>query len=87
MGRVAGVLGNKKDIVVPVMGGERGNPVAIGRAYREELLGLEGDRGARLVVQKYKDKVVEVEVDDAGIFVDVDTGEEYRAALGGGASH
>ena len=81
MGIVAGALDRDAAIVVPVMDGRRGHPVAFGSAYREELLHLEGDRGARSIVGKYRDRVIEVEVDDPGVFVDVDTPEAYRAAL------
>ena len=83
MGTVAGMLGYEKAIAVPVIAQRWGNPVGIGGAYREELLGLEGDRGARSVVRKNLAHVIEVEVRDLGIFVDVDTEEAYRAALAG----
>jgi molybdenum cofactor cytidylyltransferase len=68
-------------IAVPTFEGRRGNPVVIGREYREELLQLEGDQGARPLVQKHAQRVVEVPVDDPGIHVDVDTPQAYSAAL------
>jgi molybdenum cofactor cytidylyltransferase len=81
MESVAKALDGEETISVPVMDGRRGNPVAIGAAHREELLGLEGDRGARSILQRHADRVVEVTVDDEGIFVDMDTREAYRKAL------
>lgn len=84
MGKVVSVLGYERAIVVPVIGQRWGNPVAIGGAYRQELLALAGDRGARSVVRKNLAYVIELEVRDLGIFVDVDTEEAYRAALDGG---
>jgi len=68
-------------IVVPTVSGQRGNPVVFSNCYREELLHLEGDRGAKSLFQKHASRVVEVEVEDQGIFVDVDTPEAYQKAV------
>ena len=78
--KVAEALTSRKAIAVPVSTGRRGHPVAIGSAYRNALLALTGDRGARPVLAKNAANVVEVPVEDEGIFVDVDTQESYRAA-------
>ena len=78
--KVAETLKSREAIVVPVSDGRRGHPVAIGSAYRDALLALTGDRGARPVLAKNAANVVEVPVKDEGIFVDVDTQESYRAA-------
>ncbi|RMH95188.1 MAG: nucleotidyltransferase family protein, partial [Calditrichaeota bacterium] len=66
-------------IVVPVHGGRRGNPVVFSPEYREALLGISGDRGAKAILRAHPRAVVEVEVDDPGIFIDVDTPEDYHA--------
>ena len=79
--KVAETLKSSETIVVPVSNGRRGHPVAIGSAYRDALLALTGDRGARPVLAKNAANVVEVPVEDEGIFVDVDTQEAYSAAL------
>ena len=78
--KVAEALKSSETIAVPVRDGRRGHPVAIGSAYRAALLALTGDRGARPVLIKNAANVVEVPVEDEGIFVDVDTRESYRAA-------
>ena len=78
--KVVEALKSREAIAVPVSNGQRGHPVAIGSAYRDALLALTGDRGARAVLAKNAANVVEVPVEDEGIFVDVDTPESYRAA-------
>ena len=78
--KVAEALKNREAIAVPVRAGRRGHPVAIGSTYRDDLLALTGDRGARPVLAKNAANVVEVAVEDEGIFVDVDTLESYRTA-------
>ena len=74
-------MGAAGAIALPTLQGRRGNPVVFAGAYRAELLRLEGDRGAKPLVQKYADKVIEVGVEDAGILVDVDTPEVYRSVV------
>ena len=78
--QVAEALKSREAIAVPVCAGRRGHPVAIGSVHRDALLALTGDRGARPVLAKNAASVVEVPVEDEGIFVDVDTQESYRAA-------
>jgi molybdenum cofactor cytidylyltransferase len=50
----------------------RGHPVAFSARLREELLALHGDEGARSVIQRHRDHVRLVEVDDPGIARDID---------------
>ena len=78
--KVAEALKSSETIAVPVSNGRRGHPVAIGSAYRDALLALTGDQGARPILAKNAAKVVEIPVEDEGIFVDVDTQESYRTA-------
>jgi len=58
-------------IVAPVHAGRRGNPVGFGRVHLDALLALEGDQGARRLLQTCT--VTEVAVRDRGIFLDIDT--------------
>ena len=62
-------------IVVPSVDGKRGNPVVWSRRFFHELMGLEGDVGARHVIGRYPEAVAEVPVADKAVFVDVDTPE------------
>lgn len=58
----------------------RGHPVGFAKALRDELLALDGDEGARSVIQRHKDRVVSIPVDDRGIVVDIDTPDDLDAA-------
>lgn len=64
-------LAGGADIAAPVADGRRGNPVGFGAAHLPALLALNGDEGARRIVRGAT--VVEVTVDDPGIFRDIDT--------------
>ena len=65
--------------VVPTMLGERGNPVLIGRALFGAVAALQGDVGARRLIDAAGAHVVEVPVDDPGIHRDIDTPDALAA--------
>lgn len=66
-------------IVVPVHNGERGHPVGFGAVWRERLLQLGGDEGAREILKRHPAAVREVPVTDANIHRDVDVPEDVTA--------
>lgn len=67
------------DIAVPVHRQRRGNPVAFSRTYRDALLQLQGDRGARHLLATAV--VTEVAVEDTGIFLDIDLPADLHNTL------
>lgn len=64
------------DIAVLVYQGQRGHPVGFSRRHLPELLGLEGDQGARSLLSRFS--VTEVVVDDPGILLDIDTATDLE---------
>lgn len=58
--------------------GRRGHPVAFSRELGDELAVLDGDAGARSVVERHGSRLVRVPVDDHGIFLDIDTPEDLE---------
>src|SRR5215470_10074741 len=66
-------------VVVPTIGGKRGNPVVWSRQFFPELMRLDGDVGARHLIGANADVVVEVSVEDTGVLIDVDTPEALVA--------
>lgn len=58
--------------------GRRGHPVGFAAELYSELRLLDGDVGARRIIARYPHEAVEV--DDAGVLVDVDTLEDLHAA-------
>jgi molybdenum cofactor cytidylyltransferase len=59
-------------IAAPVFKARRGHPVVFARCWRERLLGLDGETGGRLLLQRYADAVTLVSCDDSGVLRDVD---------------
>jgi molybdenum cofactor cytidylyltransferase len=65
-------------IAVPAHAGRRGHPVGFARQYRIELLALQGDVGARHLLKRDRSDVVEIDIDDAGIFADIDIPNDLK---------
>jgi len=59
-------------LVVPTWQGRRGNPVGIGRDYFARLAALQGDSGARQLMQEFSGCVVKLEINDPGLVRDLD---------------
>ena len=66
-------------ICVPTWKGKRGNPVLWAQRFFPEMLQLKGDFGAKELMGKYAELVVEVEMNDNGIIIDIDTPEALEA--------
>ncbi len=66
-------------VVVPVIDGQRGNPVVWSRRFFSELAAIDGDVGARHLIASYPEAVVEVPMTGHGALVDVDTPDALRA--------
>ena len=66
-------------VVVPTIEGKRGNPVLWSRRFFPDLMALEGDVGARHLIARYPEAVVEVPLAGKAALVDVDTPEALAA--------
>ena len=60
-------------IIAPVRAGRRGNPILWPREFFAEMMAVEGDVGARELLQRHASRVEAVAFDDDAIFADVDT--------------
>ncbi|ETR75730.1 4-diphosphocytidyl-2C-methyl-D-erythritol kinase [Afipia sp. P52-10] len=69
-------------IAVPAHAGRRGNPVLWSRRFFDELMTLEGDVGARHMIARHAEAVVEVEAEGPSAFLDIDTPEALAQARG-----
>ncbi len=65
-----------------VHSGRHGHPVLFSAALFDELLSAPLEEGARSLIRAHIGEVAEVEVDDPGVLIDVDTPEEYERYVG-----
>ena len=57
--------------------GRRGNPAAFRKTYRDQLLGLTGDRGGRQLMERYGEDLWLFEADSKEL-ADVDLKEDIK---------
>ena len=77
--RIAQALSDGADLIAAAYKGERGHPVGIGACFRDQLLALEGDAGARHIVRANPGLLQLVECDDPGVLRDIDTRDDLQA--------
>ena len=66
-------------VAVPTLNGKRGNPVVWSRRFFPDLMAVEGDVGARHLIGRYGEAVVEVPVSDTAVLADIDTPQALAA--------
>jgi molybdenum cofactor cytidylyltransferase len=69
--QIARRIDSGASIVAPVYRGQRGHPVGFGAMHCEALSSLDGDVGARRILEAAN--VTAIDVDDPGVLADVDT--------------
>jgi molybdenum cofactor cytidylyltransferase len=70
-------------IVVPRYRGKRGHPVIFSRALFDELLRAPLDQGAKAVVNGHRQETLEIDTEEMGVTLDIDTPELYRQHVKG----
>jgi molybdenum cofactor cytidylyltransferase len=73
-------MGGKR-IVAPLYNGKRGNPVLFSADLFPELATVTGDEGGRRVIERHREEIAPVEVEDAQASFDVDTWEAYQQVM------
>jgi molybdenum cofactor cytidylyltransferase len=84
--RVLAEAGSENQITRPVYRGRAGNPVAFGAHWFAQLAHCRGDRGARSLLAVSPEQVQDLEIDDPGIHLDIDSPEDlarFQAAEAG----
>ena len=66
-------------IFIPTFHGIRGNPVLFDATLTDEAARIEGDVGCRAMFPNHLEEIREVDVDDPGILVDIDTEADLTA--------
>jgi molybdenum cofactor cytidylyltransferase len=67
-----------KDICVPVHKGQRGNPTIFSQRMYNQLLEIQGDTGARGIIERHPKMLLEAEIEDPALFIDIDREEDLQ---------
>ena len=78
---VAGAIAGGAALAAPIHAGQRGHPVGFAARWRDALVALEGDEGARSIIRGNAGLLHAIGTDDPGVLQDVDTPADL-AALG-----
>lgn len=65
-------LNDRSAIVRPLHNGVPGHPVGFGQAHFEALMNLSGDEGAKVVLDQNPQRIITIDVADAGVIQDLD---------------
>ncbi|MFH0756408.1 MAG: nucleotidyltransferase family protein [Bacteroidota bacterium] len=70
-----------RGIVIPVYNNRRGHPLLVDYKYKREIGRLDFESGLRSLMHHFPEDVLEVEVNEPGILMDIDTKEDYHKTL------
>lgn len=68
-------------IIAPLYDGKRGSPVLFDASLFPELLAITGDEGGRSVIERHRQELATVKMDDPVANYDMDTWEAYQQVL------
>ena len=70
--RVIDALARDAELAAPYFQGRRGHPVAISRRFAMALAALDGDTGARHIIEQNTGLMTAINCDDSGVLIDID---------------
>tara|TARA_Y100000590_G_scaffold311116_1_gene351513 strand:- start:2029 stop:2598 length:570 start_codon:yes stop_codon:yes gene_type:complete len=68
---------NNNEIIIPTYKGQRGNPILFSKSIKDELMNLEGDMGAKKIIDIKKEKIFEVETLDKSVTQNFNTRDSF----------
>jgi len=69
---------SKKRIIIPIHQGQRGHPVIFDRELFDDIRNAPLDIGARVVVRNHEQDIHEVDVNDEGVLINIDSPDDYK---------
>ena len=69
---------NNKEIVVPNFKGNQCNPILFSRSVINTLMNVQGDTGAKKILELNKNKILNVNIDELNFAKDFDTPEDFK---------
>ena len=68
-------------LAAPFFRARRGHPVGIGARFRQDLLALRGDEGAKALLANHSAELLKIPVGDPGVIRDIDRPEDLAPPL------
>jgi len=68
---------NNKEIIVPTFKGQQGNPILFSKSTKEKIMTIQGDVGAKKILELNKGKILNVEINNQSIKKDFNTKDDF----------
>ena len=65
------------EIIIPTYKGQQGNPVLFSILMKDIIMNIDGDVGAKKIIEMNKDKIFNLETNDINVTVDFNTKESF----------
>ena len=70
---------DNKEIIVPTYKGQQGNPILFSKSMKSIIISIEGDIGAKKILEQNKGKILKVKIDDINITKDFNTKDNFNS--------
>ena len=70
---------NSKEIIVPIHDNQQGNPVLFSINIKKEIMKIDGDVGAKKILEQNKEKIFNLHFNDKAIISDFNTPESFKS--------
>ena len=68
---------NNKEIIVPTYKGQQGNPILFSKSIKEKIMTIQGDVGAKKILELNRNKILNVEVGNQSVRKDFNTKDDF----------
>ena len=70
---------NNREIIVPTYKNKQGNPILFSKSMKKKIMTIEGDAGAKKVLELNKDKTLNIETNDQSITKNFNTLDNFSS--------
>ena len=68
---------NKEEVIVPMYKGQQGNPILFSHKMKKNIMTINGDMGAKQILEFNSDKVLKIEMDNKSVITDYNTQNSF----------
>ena len=68
---------NNREIIVPTYNGKQGNPVLFSKSIKKVIMTIEGDVGAKKILQLNKNKILDIKTNDLSIMKNYNSQNDF----------
>jgi molybdenum cofactor cytidylyltransferase len=70
---------HKKEIIIPTHKGKNGNPILFSKYMKNKIMKIEGDAGAKSLIELNMNKILKIPFKNDGIVLDFDKPEDFNS--------